>query len=109
MVKVVCQPETEQKTPAPIEDYRDLIVALRPHAEALQPPVDLTVDTDIIKKIADAAQGYHRIAAYIIDHIIRHRILKKSSGYTEWPESLGYWITVVREETVQYLRANRST
>ena len=87
--------------------YTDLLSALSTHATAIQRTKELATDTDLLDRLTAAAQGYPRLAAYVIDRISRQRFGSGRKSAPAWPESLGYWITVVREEARKYLMRNR--
>ena len=70
--------------------------ALRPHAEA----IGQQITPELIQAIEQASQGRPLAAASLIGKIIHRRFSDRAlPGYRQpWPDSLNYWVRVVREE-----------
>jgi hypothetical protein len=73
-----------------------LAKALEPHATAIGQPIT----EQLIDSLLAASQGQPLAAASLIAKIIHRRFSDHApAGYRQpWPETLNYWITVVREE-----------
>jgi hypothetical protein len=70
--------------------------ALQPHAQAIHQDVS----EEIIIKLIEASQGKPLAAASLIGKLTHRRFSDHApAGYRQpWPDSLNYWIRVVREE-----------
>jgi hypothetical protein len=80
-----------------------LINVLQHHANHLHPPRNVKDDTRLIEQILQASGNRPLLAASIIQRIMTQRFDRPAGQAQPWPESLGYWIQVVREETHKIL------
>jgi hypothetical protein len=73
-----------------------LAKALEPHATAIGQPIT----EQLIDSLLEASHGQPLAAASVIAKIIHRRFSDHApAGYRQpWPESLNYWVRVVREE-----------
>jgi hypothetical protein len=88
-------PNAEPSPAASIpEAQRCIAVALEEHAAA----IGKTVDAALVRQIAAAAGGNSRAAASLIAKLCLRRYGPQATPRRTWPETLAYWVTVVREE-----------
>ena len=97
-------PQASEKDSTVLVDNSDLPPALIPLKESLRPhaqAIGKEPDDELVRKIAEAAQGQPLSAAAWIGKTWLRRFSERAVHRQPTPESLAYWLTAIREEAAK--------
>jgi len=81
------------------DELMPIKAALQEHAEGIGKTAELERDVDLGRKLAEAAGGNPYMAASVIGKKCYREFSRRTAVRRRpWPESFGFWITVLREE-----------